>query len=498
MRASAFCSSLLGVLLLLASGRATPAGAPARPDPGPKPSALPAHPLKYAPGPLDNPLKGFVPFYEPGKTYEKKYPHSLEWSYFALSDLMRDFDSFDWAPVERMLNEVSARGRQSAIRVYLEYPGKNSGIPEFMRKSGIPMRTVEQWKTESPDYDDARTQKALIGFIRAFGKKYDGDPRLGFVSMGIVGLWGEWHLWPSEKLFPRDESVEHYIDAFDQAFDKTQIEIRYARLAKGYPVHKNVGFHDDSIFYRDSGKGVTLPKSLGGQDWSFLQEMLDFGGENRWVEQSVGGEARPEVQRILFDENQKLVDDPMSCVELAHVSWLMNQRGISTYKKDDPKVAALVRRMGYELYVSEARYADIKASEPLRVDVTIENRGVAPFYYPWRVAIGVADENQHVVRSWYASWDLRQIEPLTIRAFPDWKLPGDPREIPFGSPRNFSFTEQAHGLAPGKYKLFMRVVHPLEASYAARGGARPLPLRFANETALASGWLALGDLTVKP
>jgi len=498
MRASSAGAFLIGSWLLLGSSSASPAGAPPHPDAGPpKTAGLTAHALNYAPGPLDNPLKGFVPFYEPGKTYEKKYPHSMEWAYFALSDLMRDFDSFNWAPLERMLDEVAARGRQSVMRVYVEYPGKASGIPDFLRKSGVTIRKVPQWNTESPDYDDERTQRALGNFIRAFGKKYDGDPRIGFVTMGLVGLWGEWHLWPADQLFPKPESVEHYIDAFDQAFDQTQIEIRYARLAKGYPVHKNIGFHDDSMFYRDSGKGVTLPRSLGGQDWAFLQEMLDFGGENRWIEQSVGGEARPEIQRVLFTEN-KAVDDPTAVVEFSHVSWLMNQRGISIYKPDDPQAAALVRRMGYELYVSEARFSDIKVKSPLRVDITMENRGVAPFYYPWRVAVGVADENHRIVHSWYTTWDLRQVKPLKIRAFPDWKLAGDPHEIAFGSPRNLSFTEPAPDLGPGKYQLLMRVVHPLEQSLAARGGARPLPVRFANETELASGWLALGELTVKP
>ncbi len=491
-----------GFMLCAASaGSAAPAGAPARPAPSAAadPSAsLTAHPLAYAPGPLDNPLKGFVPFYEPGKTYENKYPHSMEWSYFALSDLMRDFEVFDWAPLEKMLDEVAKRGRQSAIRVYIEYPGKASGLPEFLSKAGVKLRPVPQWKTQSPDYDDPRTIKALTNFIRAFGQKYDGDPRLGFVSMGLIGLWGEWHMWPADQLFPSDASVARYVDAFDSAFDKTKIEIRYARLAKGYVVKKNVGYHDDSFFFREQGKGVTLPRSLGGHDWSFLQEMLDFGAENRWIENSVGGEARPEIQRVLFNPQHKGVDDITACVELAHVTWLMNQRGINVYKRDDAGVATLVRRMGYELHVSEARFDDFKQSEALRVGVTIENRGVAPFYYPWRFAVAVADQNDKVVGSWYTSWDIRDIQPLSIRTFPDWKLAGDPKEIPFGAPRKLGFSLSKHGLSPGRYKLLLRVVHPLEASLPKRGGARPLPLRFANQSQRSNGWLLLGETTVKP
>src|SRR5579859_798108 len=269
-------------------------GAPAGPPPAPVALAsslakLPAHALAFAPSPVDNPLKGFVPYYEKAD-YPKKFPYSMEWTYFALSDVMKDFDSFDWSPIEKTLDDVAARGNHLVFRVYLEYPGRPSAIPEFLAKSGVALRKVAQRNTMSPDYDDPRTLRALTSFIKAFGAKYDGDPRIGFITMGLVGLWGEWHMWPSEALFPKDPAVKQYIDAFDAAFDKTQIEIRYADLAGGYPVKKNVGFHDDSFFWKEGGKGVTLPQSMGGWDWSFLEKTLKSGGENRWTSESVGGE----------------------------------------------------------------------------------------------------------------------------------------------------------------------------------------------------------------
>ncbi len=492
--------SLLALCTSTALG--APAGPPPRPPAGPAAdTALASHPLKYAKSPLDNPLKGFVPFYSPGKTYAGKFPHSMEWSYFALSDLMQDYDRFDWSVIEKFLNEVSGRGKQANLRVYLEYPTLKSGIPEFLVKAGVPIRKTKQWDTQSPDYDDPRVVRALKSFIQAFGAKYDGDPRLGFVTMGLVGLWGEWHLWPSDELFPKDKSVIDYIDAYDAAFDRTQIEIRYFRLANGYPVKKHVGFHDDSFFFRQDGKGVTLPQSEGGQDWSFLQEALNAGGENRWIEQSVGGEARPEIQRLLASGAGKLVDDPLTVVELSHVSWMMNSAGIGGYKTNNDQITSVVRRMGYELHVSEARFNDVGQRDPLRVGVTIENRGVAPFYYPWRPVVAVVDEKNQIKGSWYASWDLRDVQPLEVRAFRDWKLADGAKYVPFGRPRYFAFERKEHGLAPGHYRLLLRVVHPLERPLAERRGrgesvSAPLPLRFANETQKENGWLVLGEFNV--
>ena len=205
-----------------------------------------------------------------------------------------------------------------------------SGIPEFLRKSGIAIRRTKQWNTESPDYDDPRTLKALSNFIKAWGAKYDGDPRLGFITLGLVGLWGEWHLWPSQELFPKDAAVQQVIEPFDQSFKKTKLLNRYTQVGGGYAVKKNVGFHDDSFAFKEESDGGrksgTLPASLGGWDWSFLQHVLDENAENRWIDVPMGGELRPEIQTTLFTD-KKNVDDLKACVELSHASWLIDHKG---------------------------------------------------------------------------------------------------------------------------------------------------------------------------
>jgi len=474
----------LSALGLFASSVCGDAWSAAGPPPSPPPSAKPdanlrAHALAFAPSPLDNPLKGFIPFYMTSD-YPKRLPYSMEWNYFALSDLMKDLDSFDWAPVEKVLDDIAARGNQTALRVYMEYPGRPSAIPEFLRKSGVALRKVAQWNSESPDYDDPRTIRALTSFIKAFGAKYDGDARIGFVTMGLVGLWGEWHLWPSDELFPKDASVAQYIDAFDAAFNKTQIEIRYGDLAGGYPIKKNVGFHDDSFFQKDNGKGVTLPHSMGGQDWSFLEKIIKHDGENRWISQSIGGEVRPEVQSSLF-RGGPTIDDLKDCVEMTHVTWLINQKGVVRYDKDDAPTAELVRSMGYELSVKEAYFDDdLATAAPLKVGVVIENGGVAPFYYRWQVVLGVVDAQNKVVKSWNVPWDISRVMPKQIRVFPEWAVTGKPKYLPFGKPQYLEHTLSPHGLAAGAYTLVMRVVNPLEYKKSSKNASAPHPLRFAN------------------
>ncbi len=59
------------------------------------------HPLAYVPAPVDNPLKGFVPY--ESATAAAGFPHSLEWFYISLAELMPAATTFDWAPLEKHL-----------------------------------------------------------------------------------------------------------------------------------------------------------------------------------------------------------------------------------------------------------------------------------------------------------------------------------------------------------------------------------------------------------
>ena len=162
-----------------------------------QPMPLIAATLPYAPAPPDNPLKGFVPY--PGD--RPTFPHSLEWDYTRLSQVMTGPTNFDWTLFERKLDAAAARGCQFIARFYLEWPGKTTGVPQYLLDAGLKMRIWTNTNTQpfppavdhTPDYEDARLRAALTNFIHALGRRYDGDPRLGFVGLGLLGTWGEWH-----------------------------------------------------------------------------------------------------------------------------------------------------------------------------------------------------------------------------------------------------------------------------------------------------------------
>lgn len=81
----------------------------------------------YAPGPADNPLKGFVPYAGQGRMF----PHALDLGYLSLASLMTGPTNFNWAPLERLLDDIASRGCQSVFRV--------NGVPaQAQRRAGVP------------------------------------------------------------------------------------------------------------------------------------------------------------------------------------------------------------------------------------------------------------------------------------------------------------------------------------------------------------------------
>jgi hypothetical protein len=511
-----FLRSLVPAVLVAAvlvaphAAAAAPAGPPPRPAPPSAPGpSLTDHPLTAAPSPLDNPLKGFARFYFPGDNQNSGYPRSLAWSYFGLSEVMTSASNcgtYDWSIVDNALDEIASYGNQAAIRFYLEYPGgtgshPGNAIPHCF-DGHVTYRNNTYWGTVSPDYDSPYLLDAVTRFIAAFGARYDGDPRIGFINLGIVGLWGEWHTWPFDtdtadgypNLMPTDADAAKIINAYDTAFNKTKLEIRYPDSAGGAANARDIGYHDDSFCYREGSPlaGVTLPQSLGGADYAQLQRALNQGVENKWTTDSMGGEVRPEIQSSAFTSwpgGSGQVDNMKACIELEHTTWKINQTSQS-YSPSDPNVAAAVRLMGYDFTATHAYFPN-SATGSTTVGVTIANNGVAPFYYPWTVSLGLKDSSGNVVKTWDTSWDLRKVMPLKIRAFPDWNVGADPTYLDYGYPQYYQSAVDLAGVAGGSYQLVMKVKNPLEAlSPAAK------KLRFGNATQNADGWLGLGAFSV--
>ncbi|WP_123042053.1 DUF4832 domain-containing protein [Cohnella candidum] len=519
-------ASAAATITTLASGTTgdlptVPGGLPSNPYPSQTPDAsLTVHALAKGTDPVTNPLKGLAIWFYPGDRADKTATqygginNSIEWRYFGLGELMTGMNTYNWEPMEAALDEVASHGKQLALRVASCQSFSSKDYPDFLSgqiRNGCIL-----------NYDSPTVMQAFQNFIAAFGAKYDGDPRIAFITMGLVGYWGEWHTWPNdgsngtENWMISDAGANVLLDAYDAAFRKTPVENRYPRSGGGTHLTSlsRIGYHDDSFAYRENDPNLgrvgsmTLPLSMGGKTDAQLTQALLFGAENKWVTGSFGGEVRPEVQGNLFDPASATKDDAMTDIEMTHATWMICQN--CKYNKNDPNEVAAWQKMGYNFYAKNA-YFNNTVSGSFKVGVQIENTGTAPFYYGpdmYPVELALKDGSGNIVKTWTMNWDLRKILPTQIRAFPDWNVPGNPTYVNFGTPQYFDATVNAAGVTPGSYQLVMHVYNPLwkikEADVRAKGHMpsylpwnNPLPILFANQTQGADGWLGLGSISIQ-
>ena len=234
----------------------------------------------------NNPLKGFLTSYQwaqPANDLEDQ----MEFLYLPMASVWTqdgpDFDSV----LEPLLDAAEARSHHIILRFYIDYPNLPSGLPSYLADT-VPCQPHSHYGTGcSPDYDHPELLAAMIGLIEAFGQRYDGDPRLGFLQVGLLGFWGEWHTYPYSDWFPSEATQEAVLQAYHSSFKTTQLQVRRPAANS---VSLRMGFHDDSFAY----------STIGDVDWFFLPGLEAAGADDRWEQVAIGGELRPELQETVF------------------------------------------------------------------------------------------------------------------------------------------------------------------------------------------------------
>lgn len=416
--------------------------------------------LTYAPAPPDNPLKGFVPYQStPGRT---TFPHSMSIMCFPMRDLMTGPSTFVWTSVETQIRAATNDGCHFVFRVYLDFPGKSTGIPRYLLDGGL---TTYSYSYDgggvSPDWEDATLRAAMTNFIAALGARYDGDPRIAAVEVGLLCNYGEWYSRPSVPSPSTNVCVE-VMTAYTNAFHTTKILTRTAQsytlghVLTAIPSQFATGWHDDGFAYN------TLSSVA---DLGFMLTLTNGGCLTSWQTQMIGGEVYPPNFYCMWDVTPCTAEDYSACVDTTHASWMMNSGVFSTAQPltDPQRVLAMAgaHRLGYEFQVISLSTWTNGTS--LMVEIRMKNTGVAPFYYDWPIELAAATSGGTILKTWSTPWVVSGI------------LPGAPADF------QMSLTN-----APSRpFTLLMHVINPLPSG-------KPLRFANANQDATRSGWLTLG------
>ena len=245
------------------------------------------------------------------------------------------WENYTFEELEAKLTGAAGRGCQAICRVYLEWPGNaaswrtnpganGSDVPAFLRPGLKFFNYSDSTGSEvgvTPDWSNAKLQKAMLQLIAKLGEVYDGDKRVAYWQVGFLGKWGEWHDEP-HSLFASTHLQREVLMAFNSSFTKTPTLARYPDTIGGLRASSlRIGYHDDS-FGQDT---LDDPKA----SWHFMARMATAKAMDVWKTAPIGGEVRPELQKCLFAPNiteacadsGQTPEDFGECVAQSHSSW---------------------------------------------------------------------------------------------------------------------------------------------------------------------------------
>jgi hypothetical protein len=196
-----------------------------------KPSPSATHPGIYAFYDWDNLSPAQYPWLTGGVLIRR-------WNQIAVGP-----DSLDWSELEAWIAREADLGKRTILRVSPHdgwYQGKNfDGTPAWVYAEGVPQVHLTDGAVY-PQYWHPTYRARLGALIAAFGAKYDGDPRVEAVELGI-GLYGEAFPGPEDPGWSQagltqelwESYVKEVIDAYAKAFVKTPLILMEQMYPRG-------------------------------------------------------------------------------------------------------------------------------------------------------------------------------------------------------------------------------------------------------------------------
>ncbi len=274
----------------------------------------------------------------------------------------------------------------------------------------------------SSTYYKSREFKNMLKFlIPKLVQKWDNDPNIAYIEMGLVGSYGEF-----------------YVDKHDYTFyDEETLSILNSEFSKFTKKHVTTtgiaGYSNNILEYIPS----TILSNNFGIDWnSFISTpLIEFFGlalEGKPTQSWTGNKkmninlwkTKPYVGEVAYNINvantglgglkfsntntslrlKQSIEDPamvdvlvknIKKYHMSDLSWISNYKKTEKAKKGAEKIH---KALGYRFILQDATYKiNAKAGENIDISFKVSNVGSAPFYYKWPLVISLIDKDFNIV-----------------------------------------------------------------------------------------------------
>jgi len=366
---------------------------------------------------LPNPFKGFAPWVG---NQNPVYQTTLQYVNCEWKDLEPSSGVYNWNNLEKNWGNIAVTGRRVGFRISAATPGSagHYDIPEWLVNQGIRMRAyeIDNQHGLAPDWDDPGFLQAHHDFITALGARYDSDPRVGWIDIGSYGFWGEWHVYLNDSLAATPASKQAILEDYFSAFPAKPKVIAFDDdLATAYVTDHNGGIRNDCLGEEDSNNWYleslnSIDPLLNERVWKSAIITGEFCGGD-W------GATQGTTDR--FNLNY-------SFIQQTHWSFIGPAGGAITPQSAEHKknLDKLYKKLGYRFVLRKVEHAAAaSAGSSLTLAITVENKGVAPFYFSWPLVGYLVTEGDSVVFEQDLAVDIRDWLPGTAQSEATLQLP---------------------------------------------------------------------------
>ncbi len=352
-------------------------------------------------------------------------------------DLEPTKDQYNFTNLEADMSKAQAEGRTFAFRVRdLVAPNASPyAVPDYIVSEGL---AWSYGSTYVPDWANPNYQARVKKLFTALGQKYNGDPRIAWIDIGMFGQYGEWAIYsvdyskaPLSYRIPNDLERRSIIDAQVQAFSKTQLVM----IAKALP-YDAAAYPQDPVAYALNHPAAQMP--IGWRvDCLGQPGYFDFNTNSKYAAAWNAMKDRWKTAPVVTEFCASGIDPTTALTQVRdfHVSLvgngnISNWSSLSEATKNS--YINVGKTAGYRLELKTLKYpGQLSPGNSFLFEALWINTGSAPVYQPWKIIYQLRNSANGSI-AWESSsqLDLKTLMANSSTTISDtFTLPSD---IPLG------------------------------------------------------------------
>nr|WP_280139548.1 beta-galactosidase [Aquimarina amphilecti] len=176
---------------------------------------------------------------------------SVGFQYIKWKDFEPTNGNFDFNAVEDVINRPGSAGKHVILRLYTDWFGTEQDSdagPQWLY-TDFGVSRLQSGNKYITDYNNPNYINQAIEAIEALATRYNNDPRVYNIQIGILGYWGEWHTFSyDDPNFNISETAKNQIiTSYKSNFSNKKIMGRYP-WRDPLSTTGNIGFHNDFLY----------------------------------------------------------------------------------------------------------------------------------------------------------------------------------------------------------------------------------------------------------